>query len=94
MEVPADRNALVSENENWKNTEDFLTILPLDLKCEIFSNVDPETVISARQISKVWLCILLQDAIWKRIAEKIYGVYKKDDSVSTWVGFYKYLKQR
>jgi len=92
MEVPTARSESAIKTI-FRSTEDLLTLLPLDLKCEIFSNVDPETVLSARRISKIWLDILINDAIWRRIAEKIFGVCKKDDSVSSWMAFYRFLKQ-
>jgi len=73
--------------------KDLLSILPLDVTCEIFSLLSPESVLSARVLSKHFARVLIHDGVWRNIVKRVYGVSSKDPAVS-WYMYYKLLIDR
>jgi hypothetical protein len=72
---------------------DLLSILPLDVTCEIFSQLNPEIVLQSRRLSKHFAVVLTHDAIWRNIVKRVYGVVTKDPAAD-WYSFYKTLIER
>jgi len=90
-DLPIDR--ILFRDETQRKC-DFFNVLPLDVKCEIFSNLTPALVLRCRTVCKVWRFALLHDSIWKTMTDNVFGVAKKDHTEESWFSLFVSLEKR
>jgi len=89
--IPQDFNTN-NNNDLLRIKWNFISELPVDVQCEIFSLINPQTLIRCRMVSKQWLSVLIHDSIWKKVVENIFGETKKVASINTWFDYYRSLR--
>jgi hypothetical protein len=73
--------------------KDLFSSLPVDIKCEILSNMNPAILLRSRCVSKEWNELLTHDTIWKVMVEQVYGVMKRSSLDQSWFALYKSLAE-
>jgi len=73
--------------------KDLFSTLPVDVKCEILSNMNPAILLRSRCVSKEWKELLTHDTIWKVMVEQVFGVTKRPSLDESWFSLYKNLTE-
>jgi len=74
------------------SSTDLFSTLPVDIKCEILSNMSPAILLRSRCVSKEWKELLTHDTIWKTIVEQVYSTTRISVEQS-WFSLYKILAE-
>lgn len=85
----------ICELKEFKETsgKNLFTALPIDIKCEILSKLNPSTLLRSRCVSREWYKLLTHDTIWKLMVEQVYGVTKRNALDQSWFSLFKSLAE-